>query len=167
MSALAGRGKEDLVHKLLAGLLEQGLERAYDSPEAAVKRGIGAGKIDESLECVAQMPDALQMMAQRMRLRAGADDQHVARAHAAVEAAVQQDAVNQPAQAQRNGHQTHRDQHDAARNIVGVNQIKGAGEQQAGGEAGLHAQPLLMQKIGEPRGSIQMQAPAGDHQRRP
>ena len=39
-------------------------------------------------------------------------------------------------------------QHNAAGNVLGVNQVERAGEQQAGGEAGLRAQPLLMQKAG-------------------
>ena len=36
------------------------------------------------------MADALEMMAKRVRLRSGADNEHVARAHAALEAAVEQ-----------------------------------------------------------------------------
>jgi hypothetical protein len=105
------------------------------------------------------------MMAQRMRLRAGAHDQHVARAHAALETAVDQHPVDQPPQAQRHRHQADGDQHHGARNVLGVNQVKRPGEQQAGVEAGLHAQPLLMQKTGQPDGRVQMQSPAGHDQR--
>ena len=80
------------------------------------------------------MAKALQVMAQRMRFRAGAHDQHVARAHAAGKAPVEQNAIDQPPQAQSHGDQADRDDHNAARNVVGVHQVKGPGEQQRGGE---------------------------------
>ena len=78
-------------------------------------------------------------MTESVRLRPGADDEHVARTQAAIEAPVEQNAIHQAPETQRDGHQTHRAQHDAAGNIVGVNQIKRAGEQQAGGDTGLRA----------------------------
>src|ERR1035441_2214381 len=87
------------------------------------------------------------------------------RAQATVKTPVDQEAVNQPAQAERDGDQAHRDQHDAARNVLGINQVERTGEQQAGDEAGLHAQLLLMEQAGEARGGIQMQPPA-DHDER-
>ena len=55
--------------------------------------GQRAGELDEALERVAQMPDALQVMAERVRLRPGADDEHVARAQAAIEAPIEQNAI--------------------------------------------------------------------------
>jgi len=70
------------------------------------------------------------MMAQRVRLRAGADDEHVTRAQPALKAPVEENAVNEAAQAHRDGSEAHGDQHNAARNIVTANQIKRAGEQQ-------------------------------------
>ncbi len=101
--------------------------------------GIGTGELDEALERVTQMPDALHVMTESVRLRPGADDQYVACAQAAVEAPIEQDAIHQAPESHRNGHQTHRTQHDAAGNIVGVSQIERAREQQARGEAGLRA----------------------------
>ena len=66
-----------------------------------------------------------------MRLRPGADDEHVARIQAAFEAPVEHNAIDKAAQAQRHGNHPYRDQHNAAGNIVGVNQIERAGQQQA------------------------------------
>jgi hypothetical protein len=37
--ALAGRGEEDLIHKLLAGVLEERIERAHHVAGGAAKRG--------------------------------------------------------------------------------------------------------------------------------
>jgi hypothetical protein len=54
------------------------------------------------------MPDALQVMAQGVRLGSGTDDEHIAGAHAAVEAAIDQHAVTNAAQAERDGDQTQR-----------------------------------------------------------
>ena len=46
-----------------------------------------------------------------------------------------------------------------------MNQIESAGQQKTGGEAGLQAQPLLMQKAGQTRWHVQMQTSAGNHER--
>ena len=48
------------------------------------------------------MPDALQVMAQGVRFRSGAHDQHIARAHPAVVAVIEQSAIHEPAQAEEN-----------------------------------------------------------------
>ena len=47
------------------------------------------------------MADALEVMAQGVRLRPGADNEHIAGAHAAVEAVIEQKAIDQPAQAEK------------------------------------------------------------------
>ena len=90
-SAFAGSGKEDLIHKLLAGVLEERIERSHHIAGGGGETGTGAGKVDKALEGVAKVADALKMMAKRMRLRPGADDEHVAGAHAAVEAPVDEE----------------------------------------------------------------------------
>ena len=69
-------------------------------------------EINEAFECVAEMADALQVMAKRMGLWSGAYDEHIARAHAALETAVEQQAIGSRRR-QSDGHQTHRDQDDA------------------------------------------------------
>ena len=92
--ALARRGKEDLVHKLLAGMLEELVQRSHNIAGTRREPGPGAGKINEALECVAQMPNAFQVMAQRVRLRTGAHYQHIARSHPAVVPAIKQYAVH-------------------------------------------------------------------------
>ena len=79
------------------------------------------------------------MVAKGLRLRSGADNEYVARIQAAVEAPIEKHAIDEPPQTQRDGDQQHRADHDTARNIVGVHQVKRAGEQQARGEAGLRA----------------------------
>ncbi len=105
-------------------------------------------------------------MAERLRFRSGAHDEHVARAHSTVEAPVHEGAVNQPAQAERDGNQAYRDQYDTAGNFFDVNQVECAGEKQAGREAGLDAQLLLMQQAGLARGDIQTEPVADRNQRK-
>ena len=132
-AAFAGSGEEYLIYKMLAGVLEERIQRANYIAGGRCKAGTGIGKIDKAFEGIAKMPDALQVMAECMRLRPGAQDEHVASAHATVESPVDHHPVNQPPQAERNGHQTHRDQYDAAGNILRMNQIECARQQEAGG----------------------------------
>ncbi len=77
------------------------------------------------------MLDAVEMVAQGLRLGSGADDEYVARVQTAVEAPIEKHAKDEPTQAQGDGDQQHGADHDAARNIVGMHQVKRAGEQQA------------------------------------
>jgi hypothetical protein len=56
------------------------------------------------------------------------------------------------------------DQHDAAWNIFRMNQVKRAGEQQAGCETRLHAQPLLIQKAAQAAWGVQIKPPADENQ---
>ncbi len=101
------------------------------SPEVAVNREDVAGKLDEAFEGVAEVANALQVMAEGMRFRAGAHNQDIARTHAALKAAVEHNPINQAAQAEGDDHQAQRNDDDAARDIVGVNEVKGSGEQES------------------------------------
>ena len=69
------------------------------------------------LKRVSKMADAHPDDAKKHGLRPGAHDEHIARAHAVLEAAVEQEAIDQTAQAEANGDQPHRYQNDAAVNI--------------------------------------------------
>ncbi len=72
------------------------------------------------------------MVAKGLRLWSGADNEHVARIQAPVEAPIEQHTIDEPPQAQGDGDQQHRADHDAARNInVRMHQVKRAGQQQA------------------------------------
>ena len=106
------------------------------------------------------------MVAQGVRFRSGADDEHVARIQTAVEAPIEEHAIDEPPQAQGDGDQAHRADHDAARNVVGMHQVKRAGEQQARSETGLRAEALLVQKIGEALRRVQVHAAAGGDERK-
>ena len=97
------------------------------------------------------MPEAHEMMAECLRFRSGAYNEYVSGAHTAFEAPIDQHAINQPAQAERDRHQPHCDQHDASGYVRRMNQIESAGQQKTRGEAGLHVQPLLMQKACQTR----------------
>jgi hypothetical protein len=111
------------------------------------------------------MPDALQVMAEGMRLRAGTDDEDIAGVDAALETAVEQEPIDQAAQTERKGNESDRDQNDAAGDIRGVNQVERSGEQQAGGQAGLNIQSLLMKKTNQPGRGIELQTAADDNER--
>ncbi len=137
-AALARGGKEYFIDKLLASLLKERIQRPNHIAFSRYRSGIGTGKLDETLERVTKVPDALHVLTQSMRLRPGADYEHVARAQAAVEAPMEHNAIHQPPETHRNSHHTQRAQDDPAGN-VGANQIECAGEQQSGGEAGLCA----------------------------
>ncbi len=60
----------------------------------------------------------------------------------------------------------HRADHDAARDVVGMHQVKRASEQQAGCEACLRAESLLVQEVGQARRRVQVQTAAGGDERK-
>ena len=100
-----------------------------------------------------------------MSLRPSANNEYVPRTHAAVEAPVDEHPVNQPAQAERSRNQADGDQHNAAGNILGMDEIERSSEEQTSGKTGLHAHPLLMKIAGQARRGIEMKPPADDNQR--
>src|ERR1700739_111858 len=163
-AAFTGRGEEDLVNELLTRVLEERVECADDIAARGSHVRRGTGKFDEALEGVAEVADALKVMTQRMCFCAGADDEHVARVLAALESAVHQSAIDEPARAQRNGDQNQGQHYDAAGNIFGANEIESAGKQQARGEADLNSEALLMQERAQTRGCVEMQAATGNDQ---
>jgi len=124
---LTGRGEEYFVHKMLAGMLEKRFEGAYHVAGEIAEAGAAAGKRDKALEVVAKMPYTIQMIAERVRLSSGSNDEYVAAAYAAFKAMVKQEAVAEPAKAEPNGDKQDRDNHDAAGNIFRVNQEECAG----------------------------------------
>src|SRR5580698_622938 len=156
-AAISWGGEEYLVDKLLARILEEGIERSDNICRGGPEAGTGVGQIDEALEGVAQVTDALNMVTERVRLRPCADNEHVARANTAVKAAINKQAVDKPAQTERNGDQRDGDQHDATRNVVGVNQVEGACEQKSGGEAGLQVEPLLVENARHAQRRVKLQ----------
>ena len=124
------------------------------------------GQLDETLECVAQVADLLQMLAERMCLEAGADDEHVARIQPAIEPAVKQNAIDEAAQSPARWSPGRWFRARCRGECTRPDQVKRAGEEQAGGKAGLGAHPLLMEKVGHVHRRIKMQAPAGDNERK-
>ena len=164
-AALARSGKKDFVDKLLARMLEERVEGADDVTAGRhhVRRGI-AREFDEALEGVAEVADALKVMTQGVRFRPGADNEHIAGILAALESAIEQDAIDQAAQAQGNRDQNQRQENDAPRNVFGANKIEGSSEQEAGGEADLHGEPLFMQEGVQTGGRVEIQPAAGDDQ---
>src|ERR1700751_904300 len=97
------------------------------------------------------MPEAHKVMAECLCFWSGSYNEYVSGAHAALEAPINQYAIDQPAQAERDRHQPHCDQYDTSGYVRCMNQVESAGQQETGGEASLHAQPLLMQKAGQTR----------------
>ncbi len=65
-AALAGGGEENLIDELLAGVLEERIQVADDVAGGHSLVRIAAGKLDEPLEGVTKMADALQMMTQQL-----------------------------------------------------------------------------------------------------
>ena len=63
-------------------------------------------------------------MAESMRFRSGADDKYVSRIQAAIETPVQHNAIHEAPHTQRDRHQAHCAEHNAARNIGRVNQVQ-------------------------------------------
>src|ERR1700735_1386342 len=70
----AGRCEENLIHKLLAGVLEKRFEIPHHVARSRSKPRVIARGIDKSLEGIAEMPNALKVMTKGMRLRAGPYD---------------------------------------------------------------------------------------------
>ena len=100
-----------------------------------------------------------------MCLRSRADNEHIARIESAIEAAVKQNAIDEPAQAQADGYQSNSFQHNATGNISRSDQVERPGKQQPGSKAGLGADPLLVEEVGHVHRRIEMQTPAGNDQR--
>ncbi len=63
------------------------------------------------------------------------------------------------------GDHEYRAKHDTAWNINRAHQVKRASQQQAGSQARLRTQSLLVEKIGQARRSVQVQAAAGGDER--
>ncbi len=97
-AAFAWSGEQYLVDKLLASVLKERIERAHNVVRVDHGSGIDAGKLDEALECVSQMFNALEMMTESMRLRASSDDQHVARIETSIEPPIKPEAIDQATQ---------------------------------------------------------------------
>ncbi len=72
----AGNGEEDLVDEEGAGELERVAHVADDVGVAGFRFALGEG--DEALEAEAEVVERFQVVAQRVRDAAGADDQDVA-----------------------------------------------------------------------------------------
>jgi len=110
------------------------------------------------------MADALKVM-RNAGPQASADDQHIAGAHAAVKPAVDQHSVKPKRRMLSEMVTSPPDQHDAARDILGMNEIESARKQQTRGETGLHAHSLLMKITGQPGWRVQVKPPADEQQR--
>ncbi len=115
---------------MLAGVLEEGIERTDDVLLNSCDVGYRAGKLDEAFEGISQMFDAVEMVAKSLCLHAGADYEHVARIQTAVETPIEEYAIDQPAQTQGNGDQKNGGDHDDAGNIVGVRDVERPRQQQ-------------------------------------
>ena len=164
-AALAGRGEEDLVDKLLAGMRKEGVEVADDISGSGCKSRGCTEEIDEAFEGIAEVANALHMVAQSVGLRTGAHDEDIAGTHASFKATVEQNPINQAAQAEGNNHQAQRNDDDSARDVVEVNEVQSSREQKKRGEAGLNGKPLLMEITAEAGRPIEVQALADDDQR--
>jgi len=110
------------------------------------------------------MPDALEVVTQRMRLRSRSNDEYVTCTLTPLKAAVERDAIRKAPHAQRNRHQSNRDEHNLAGNVFGPDQVKGSREQQTRGEAGLQAPSLLVEDVIQLQRRIELQPPADDDQ---
>ena len=135
-AGLAVRGEKYLIDKQLADLLKKRIKRTYLVAGGRSKAGAGAGEFirirrcNEALEAVTKMADALQIEAKNHGIRPSAHNEHIPRAHAVLEAAIEQEAIGQAAQAEADGDQPHRYQNNAAVNKRCAHQVEHAGEQQ-------------------------------------
>src|ERR1039457_2187352 len=99
-SALALRGEKDLVHKLLACMLEQRIESADNIPGTGHDPGSRSRKFDKAFKCVAEVANAFQMVAESVCLRSGANNENVASVLSAIEPPVDEAALGKSPQAQ-------------------------------------------------------------------
>ena len=103
--AFARRGEENLIYKHRARMLKESINGADNFSGGRRETGRSSGKVNESFEGVTEMADALKVMAQGVRLRPGADDEHIAGAHAAVVTVIEKEPIHEPAQAEKERHQ--------------------------------------------------------------
>ena len=163
-AALARSGKENFVDELLAGVLKKSFEVADDVRSHRVDGG-ATGQLNKALERITQVTDFLHVLAERVCLNACADDEHVAGVEPAIEPAIKKNPIDEAAECQADGDEADGFKHNGARNNDCSDQVERAGEQEAGGKAGLGAHPLLMEEVGHVHGRIEMQSPAGDNER--
>src|ERR1039458_5278475 len=104
------------------------------------------------------------MLTKRIRLWTRADDEHIAGIEPAIETLVKQNAIDEAAEAQADGHKADRFKHNAAGNGFSSDQIERAGEEQAGSQAGLGAHSLFVEKVCHVHRRVEMQTPAGDNE---
>ena len=118
--------------------------------------------MDETLERVAKVANAVDVMTQRLAHAAGSYDEDVAHLHAALKAPVDDGAPAQAAKAQHSGRQTNREQHQRSRNDLSADYVQTAGQQQPCGNARLKSNSLLMHQAGDTPRLVQVITPADD-----
>src|SRR5579864_1047505 len=105
------------------------------------------------------------MVAQSVSFRTRAHDQDIAGTHASLKATIEQNPINQAAQAQGNNHDGQRNDDDPARNVIEMNEVESSRKQKKRGEAGLKSKPLLLEITAEARRPIEVHSLADDDQR--
>src|SRR5579863_10008389 len=152
--AFAGGGEKDFVHKLLAGVREKRVERAHHVSRGDREPGSGIRKVDEAFERIAEVANALHVMAKRMGFRSSTHNQNITGTHAAIEAPIKHRPIDQASQAERDYHQYPGNYYNSAGNIVGVHKVKRSGEQKPSRQAGLKGEALFVQVSAQARRSI-------------
>ena len=146
--ALTLRGEQYLVNELLASMLEKRVERTNDIARAGHDARRRSRKLDESFECVPEVSNAFEVVAQGMRFRSSSHDEYVTSVLSPVEPAIKHAAVNESSQTQSKREHANRDQDDATGNVFCANKVERSCQQQARGEANLNAQALFGKEAG-------------------
>ncbi len=160
-AALTRSGEKDFVDELLARELEERVEGSDDVTAGRYHLRRGIGEFNETFEGVAEVADSLEVMTKSVSFGSGADNEDIAGILAALESTVEQGAVDEAPQAQGNRDQNQRQDNDAPRDVFCAKQIQGSSEQEAGGEADLHGEPLFIQEGVQTGGRVEIQPAAG------
>ena len=164
-ATLTGRREEDFVDEVFARVLKEGIEGTNDVCRSGGRGSGGVGYGDEAFEGVAEVADAFKVMAEGVCLWAGADDENVTIADAAIESAVNEKAINEPAEAEGYCNECNGDDNDGAGDVRSADQVESGGEEKGGGEASLEAELLLVKDAADADRSVELEAAADEYQR--
>src|ERR1700756_3120106 len=160
-SRLARRSEDDLVYKLLAGVVKKGLERSDDVTRIEEGPRHGFLGIDKALEGVPKVSNAFQVVPKRLRFGSRPHNDHIPCIDAAVKSSIKQSPIDCSPKTQYDGYKPKREDDDASRDVRSVQQIEGSSQQESCREASLNAQTLFVKKAAQAGRIIEVHSLAG------
>ncbi len=165
-AGVTGRGEKNLVREKLPGQLQHLIDGAEDIAGQSRVVGIDSRDMHVTPEAVSQVSNAIQVVAHRLADPAGPNNNDVAGFQAPLEAAVHHHSPYQPAGAEQDRRDHHREDHYAAGDHFSADQVQCTGQKQPCRHAGLDGEPLFVQSIAHLHRAIQVITLADQNERK-